>query len=78
MIRTPAKIKRKMANLNINDGFAPIVLATFMMAVAAIITKLLGLHMLVIIPIAAAAYFTSLEFSGWNVLKKFRSIFRKK
>ena len=78
MIRAPAKIKKRITDLNINDGFAPIILATFMMAVVAIITKLLGLHMLVIIPIAAAAYFTSLEFSGWNVFKKFRSIFRKK
>ena len=59
---------KKINSFNIFQKLPVILLATFMMSVATIIGKLLDIHILIIIPIAVAAYFGSLAFSGERVL----------
>jgi len=58
---TPFSIIRKVGTL---------VLATFMMSVAIILLKQIGMPLFVIIPLAIATYFGSLMFSGENPLKE--------
>ena len=72
------KIKKWIGGFDINESLPPVILATFMMTIAIIIAKLFGFHILFIIPIATMAFLTSLEFSGRNVLKKLRAIFKRK
>jgi len=70
------KMKR-INNFSIASKLPTILLGTFMMTITVVIGKLLGIHLFIIIILAAITYFASLAFSGENILHEFRTSTKK-
>lgn len=68
---------KRINNFTVANRLPTILLATLMMSVVAVIGKLIDLHILLIIPLAAMAYFTSLTVSGDNVFRELKNSLRQ-
>ncbi len=68
---------KKINDFSIWGELKPILLATFMMGVVVILARQLGLHFLLILPLAIAAFFGSLLWSGEKAVVRLRDILKR-
>ncbi len=69
---------KKINKFSVKKSVRPILLATFMMGVVVILLRQVGLPLLLIIPLAAAAYLGSLTWSGETIVTDFRRILKQR